>query len=134
MDDFKWEKSMSVGVEKLDKQHKVLVRLINRIHDEAKSNDIKTIVQSSIQILLKYTKEHFVDEEELLILADYPYLEEHQHKHKILTEHVKKIADDLENGSLIEPADLGIFLQNWLIDHIMQEDKKYSPYLVALPH
>ena len=134
MNDFKWEKSMSVGVEKLDRQHKVLTRLVNRIHEEVNNNDINIIVQSSIQLLIKYTKEHFIDEEELMILADYPHLEEHQHKHKILSEQVQKIASDLEQGSLIDASDLGIFLKNWLVDHIMQEDKKYCPYLVTVPH
>ena len=134
MDVFTWDKSMSVGVDKLDQQHRVLLRLINRVHSDAEDANTQNIVNSSIPLLIKYTKEHFVEEEEQMIMADYPHLEEHQLKHKRLTEQVLKLARDIENGMNIEAEDLGIFLKNWLLDHIMQEDKKYSPYLVTVPH
>ena len=134
MDEFKWEKSMSVGVDKLDQQHRVLIRIINRIGPEAEKGDTRSIVENSINLLIKYAREHFVEEEEYLILADYIHLEEHQHKHKILIEQVLKLSAEIDRGVDIDLFALRIFLQNWLIDHIMQEDKKYSQYLISLPH
>jgi hemerythrin len=130
-----WEDKYSVGVEKIDNQHKRLIDIINRLY-YSRGNKTHAVLGETIQELIDYTKTHFTDEEQLMRENGYPDYEAHKKKHESFIEKVKefkneyqKVDDDLlEDYSLV--TEILLFLKTWLCDHILVVDKEYSPYLI----
>lgn len=126
----KWRDSYSVGVEKSDQEHMVLVELINETFIIVRDKGSVATLSEAIVKLIDYTKVHFADEEEALAKVNYPLLDEHKEIHLNLMEQVyefqKQIASEGENLR----TDLYKFLRDWLINHILDEDMKYGEYFI----
>jgi hemerythrin len=59
----------------------------------------------------------------------YPELDAHREKH---TELNRQLADFYRNfylSSRPQTKDVMAFLQHWLYDHILEQDKQYAPFL-----
>ena len=76
-----WSKEYDIGIDRMDFQHKNLVKLINDVSNISKEKDkaIKKMkLKSSIDDLIEYTVYHFQAEEELLEKSQYPLTAEHK--------------------------------------------------------
>jgi hemerythrin-like metal-binding protein len=125
---FEWSNKYSVGVAEIDKQHKVLVDLINQLHDAMMQRKTKEDMGKILQGLLDYTIKHFGHEEKFFDKYSYP--ERVAHK-KIHTEFIAKISefnDDFKSGKSTVSLKLLSFLKDWLVNHIQGTDPKYVPF------
>ncbi|CCQ74737.1 bacteriohemerythrin [Magnetospira sp. QH-2] len=130
-----WNDKMSVGVETLDNDHKILIDLLNRVHSvagEGGGGD-QGVLAKTLDELLDYVRYHFEAEERLMKLADYPNIEAHQELHKTMGAKVAEKHAELVESGLDEKGSLELmnFLSDWLIRHILREDMKYKPYLAG---
>ncbi len=83
--------------------------------------------------LAAYVKYHFEKEEKIMQNISYPDLERQKMLHKDLVNQIVTILVDLKNGKEVSALELKTFLQKWLIDHILGEDKKImAAFLVLL--
>lgn len=135
---FEWKDSYSVGIEKIDNQHKVLIQMINMFYDEihkiheGKSDiTLKELRVSTIDEMKKYAIEHFQTEEDLFLEYGYPDYVAHKTKHDDFFKKVLDVEKRLENGSLILSTEITDFLKEWLVEHIEGCDQEYSEYLVS---
>ena len=126
---FNWSNNYSVGVLEIDSQHKVLVGLINDLHDGMKQGKGKEALGGVLAELVRYTVYHFGFEEKILEGAKYPDLVEHKRTHKDLVAQVQKIKSDYEAGKTVLSMEVMSFLKDWLGNHILGTDKKYSSHL-----
>ena len=55
----------------------------------------------------------------------------HLEQHRSFSAKVVSIRESLKAGTLIAPDDLIGFLNQWLVDHIMNTDKKLAAFLLA---
>jgi hemerythrin len=124
-----WNDSYSVGVKKMDDQHKKLIELINQLHDAMKDGKGNLEVLTVVKGLVDYTVFHFGDEEKLLKDNNYPGILSQETKHKGFVAKVKEFQDDVTSGKLAISMKVNQFLKDWLLEHIVGEDKKYGPYL-----
>ncbi|CAG1023179.1 Bacteriohemerythrin [Patescibacteria group bacterium] len=126
-----WSDHLSVGIEEIDAQHKMLVALINRLYDETivHKADLK-VLDEILNELVEYTIIHFAVEESLFRIFDYPASETHTQHHNQLKEQVMELQKKFRNGQLTVNTELLLFLKNWLQHHILEEDKLYSPFLL----
>ena len=118
------------GVELVDEEHKELFRIIGQVH-EIIADDLKTDKYDEIIRLLEeliiYTKSHFKDEEEYLRSIQFEGLEAQRAAHETFSAGLDEI--DLNKigvhqvGMVEELID---FLAEWLADHILRMDKKFS--------
>lgn len=119
-----WNRSYSIGVEKIDNQHKRLMQfattLENAIQDGSASENMGRILKS----LVDYTCYHFKDEEDLMIQINFSEYDQHKELHMALIDDVRKILLDIRRGRSLSAADLMLFLKKWITDHIEKEDKK----------
>lgn len=124
-----WRDSYSVGVARFDKEHRRLVELINDmfiiVRDKGDSAALNTVVQA----LIEYTEYHFSSEEEAMEEANYPDLVEHKQHHADLKKKVTTFLEQITAGGEDVRTELYHFLREWLINHIVKEDKKYTEYL-----
>lgn len=126
-----WTDSLSVGIQEIDEQHKVLINLINRLFDETIVNQSAIgVTEQVLQELVEYTMVHFAVEESLFRIFDYPEIEAHMRRHVDLKEQVLDLQKKIKKGETVVNSDLLMFLKKWLTNHILQEDKLYAPYLI----
>jgi len=120
-----WSADLELGVKMFDDQHKELVKLINKLYDAMKDNRGEEVLLSILDKLVDYTVYHFDNEEEMF--AKYGYENRAQHI-KIHTD-LKKTAMDLKqkivNGETVIGFNVISFLENWVKNHILVEDRKY---------
>lgn len=124
-----WTQQLSVSVEEIDKQHKRLVNLINMLHDSMRMGKGKEVLGKVLEELTDYTVYHFESEEKLLMQNDYPSYAMHKKEHENLTKQVKEIKEKFDRGDTVITVEFMGFLRDWLNNHILQVDKKYSDFL-----
>lgn len=127
---FNWEQRFEVCVESINSQHKQLVELINNLYDSIKTGNAKESTIPVLKELVKYTENHFADEEALMAKYGFPFLEVHKAEHETF---VHKISDCLAKA-LLDKSSVSIeilqFLLKWLGSHIMGLDQQYSKYFI----
>jgi len=124
----KWRDSYSVGVDKFDQEHMLLVELINEMFTIVRDKGDVTTLTDAVEKLVDYTRGHFSDEEEALEKVNYPKLEEHKEIHANLLEQVVEFQEQIAAEGKDLRTDLYKFLRDWLINHILDEDMQYSEY------
>lgn len=130
-DYFEWLESYSVGVRAFDDAHKNLIGITNKVVTASMENRPLDQITDLLIELIRYTRHHFRDEEELLKETGYDLIEEHKGHHDRLFDQVLQFTDDTFHGR-VEESDLSQFLMDWLITHILEEDMKYKEYLGKL--
>lgn len=127
---------MSVGVSRLDRDHKILIGLINRL-DEAASDGgagARQVMAEVLEVLVAYTIFHFSREEAVMEACGYPALGQHHEDHVALTQEVQDWQQRLcEDPDSIAPPDMLHFLKGWLNHHILLQDMAYRPYAQGNP-
>lgn len=127
-----WTEEMSVGVESLDEDHKRLIELLNRLHENVEAGKTGKALEKVIEQMVKYTQYHFTREEALFNQAGFPQAAEHHHEHEMLMRRALSLQARFENGQSrelsLEAMDV---LQRWLSSHILGSDREYIPYLRA---
>jgi hemerythrin-like metal-binding protein len=79
--------------------------------------------------LIDYTVHHFSAEEKLMEKHNYPGLVAHRAEHKALTAKVMEFQNDFDAGNTTIAVQLMTFLQDWLRNHILSVDQRYSDVL-----
>lgn len=124
-----WSESMSVGVPLVDRDHKVLVSLLNNFHESTTPGSNDKIIEQTLKTLSDYIVYHFAREEEVMKACHYPDHEAHKKLHDSLVEQVTSISlRFFENKEDISKEDLLDFLKEWLVNHILKQDMAFRPY------
>ena len=119
---FVWDNSYSVGNEVIDSQHRRLFDLGNEIQSIQLSEVTRTIMN-----LYKHTRQHFDTEEQHMKAIGYPKLEQHRELHNGLISGLNNLIEKPINTN-IGLEGLKKFVYNWIIDHILNHDKKYFEF------
>lgn len=118
----KWSKAYSVGLPEVDKDHKVLMSLLNRCISTSKQNTKNNELDTILDELLSYTQYHFEREEKIMEMCEYPPLEKHKSTHRFFISVLAQYRSEYQRGELSADK-LLIFLINWLNTHILGTDK-----------
>jgi hemerythrin-like metal-binding protein len=127
-----WTDEMSVGIEVIDEEHRLLMDLLKRLRSAAEDFGNAATVGSVLAKLYQYSRDHFEHEEKILKASGYPDLEEHRKEHQKLKERLAKILNSESpspTGSLLE--DLVEFVESWFQDHLMTMDKRYQTWMAG---
>lgn len=126
-----WSDTLSVGIEEIDGQHKVLVDLVNKMHEAIHQRHGSDVVNSILSDLADYTRIHFAVEESLMRILNYPGYEAHKEIHEELLGAVVDLQEKVATGKKSIGFELMHFLKTWLTKHIMEEDMQYSGFFIA---
>jgi hemerythrin len=126
---FKWSNTYSVNIPTIDEQHQELINILNRLFVSVSKREGNKIIASILDALMDYTQTHFTLEERLMKEADYQDIESHKHEHKRLIDQLDRLCKKymLEEKPIY--FELLSFLRNWLREHILGCDSKYSAAL-----
>ena len=125
----RWHDEYSVNVQRLDTQHVRLFSIANALLDAIEAQDAQEEIAKALDFLLNYTHYHFSEEEALLKRYNYPYDELHNQRHKALIDQVGELTQQWQNGHCLSAENALAFLQGWIVNHILIEDRKYTEFL-----
>jgi hemerythrin-like metal-binding protein len=124
-----WQDFMAIGVPLVDYDHRLMVALVNQVQACIGGKDEAATLGSVLKALDDYTDFHFQREEKLQEHLGYPGLAAHRVEHARLTAQVRDVIRRVQAApGSVRAADLQDFLEAWLMDHILNEDKAFQPY------
>lgn len=124
-----WSRELELGIKVFDDQHKKLIELINQLYDAIRDNKVKSTIDKILNDLVAYTVYHFNTEEEAFKRYGYPDFDKHREIHENLKKTVGEVKAKLDSGKEVIGFNIISFLENWVKNHILIEDKKYAPFL-----
>ena len=124
-----WQPQFNVNVEIIDKQHQLLVKMINDLYAAMARKDSMDILKKLIRQLSTYAAMHFAREEHYFDLLNYPNAESHKKEHEDFELKITQFEDDFNAGIRGLSIEIIRFLSDWLVEHIKGSDKKYGPFL-----
>jgi hemerythrin len=131
MSTIEWDDSLSVGVELIDDEHKMLIQKLRGLSDAFNRRLEQNKILKTLDFLIDYTEFHFTDEERVMTLYSYPGLEEQRKQHEEFRQTLNNILEDYQDEgptkSLAES--INVFLVNWLFGHISGTDLKLGVFL-----
>ena len=131
-----WGEDLVLDIPILDDQHRSLVRIINKLHVVGlKGSD--TITRSFIEgtkEAIHYLRFHFATEEKLMIILDFPGVEEHTIANAAFMEEVINRSKELSEDNQYTPEALVSFLKDRFLSHISSYDNAFANYIFAMEH
>jgi len=126
---FRWTNEYSVNVPQLDKEHQFLFSALNDFYEGLKQGVPKENLNKLVDSLVDYTQFHFRHEEEIMAAANYPGLENHKKEHRQFIEKVLEFSAKFKEGKLLISLEVTSFIKDWIVNHILNEDQKYSSHI-----
>lgn len=127
-----WDKSWSIGVDKIDNQHKELIIRINKLVTAMKEGKGKVEVLNSLDFLEEYVITHFNDEEKIQKENNYPKYETQHKDHEKFKEVLKELRKTFETTgvSALFVINVQQNMSNWCRKHIIELDKDLGDFLM----
>ena len=131
MKEIKWTSDLSVGIELIDEQHKMLIKHLNDLSTSLKSGQGPAKITSTLSFLIDYTNFHFTAEEKHMAENGYSELENHKKMHEEFRTILTNMEEDLEEeGATQSLADsIDTLLVKWLFEHIRMIDVSFGKFL-----
>jgi hemerythrin len=128
---FDWEDDLVIGIEKIDKQHKELVKRIDDLANAILQKQGKNKIRSLMNFMEEYGERHFTDEEKFMTVYEFPGLDNQRKYHQRFRETTKRLRDELKTQTDMEAFASSVqrYLIDWLILHIKSEDKKFGEFI-----
>lgn len=125
MQHISWTSDLATNIPVIDNQHQRIIDYINQLMD-AQQHHSREEVGEVLTQTVDYTLSHFAFEESLMEEAGYPFLNAHKKVHQLF---VKRVADYQQRFSMGEDIadELLTTLRAWLINHIKNDDRDYTP-------
>lgn len=126
-DQFVWQDEYNIGVDTIDKEHKRLFKIINKLlafgEEEKKS---QWACQEGIKYFKEHAIKHFKDEEDYMESIGYKDFETHRHIHNNFRDYtLPALEEELERTDYASDA-VNHFIgvcTGWLVGHTLTEDQ-----------
>jgi hemerythrin-like metal-binding protein len=123
----RWDKKYSVGIRRIDSQHKRIVDILNRLHWIQRESEEKEL-RSIFEQLRSYIDKHFRLEEELMRDHRYPGYEEQKAEHEAFIDRYCDFEKDNLKRKRLNTINIFNFVADWFTNHILKIDMKYRPF------
>jgi hemerythrin len=129
--DFEWKEEYSTGIDEIDRQHKELLSMIEKIYNIGQNILEKDYVDQLLKELVIKLHEHFDCEEELMKKYNYPKLDDQIQQHKQIYENIQQQIVEVrkEQFRLLQ---LLFHLGRWFVDHDNKFDKELGKYIKSV--
>ncbi len=129
MKELVWDHVLSVGIDEIDDDHRILVDLFNILNHSVLEGETAEYLAAVLEELINCTIWHFSHEERLMLKYGYEERDEHKSEHRELIESAKELQQKiLEAEKPVDEEDL-VFLERWLTAHILTADMRLGAFL-----
>lgn len=128
-----WTPNLTVGVEFIDNQHKMLFEKADKLFEAGKNGHAKEYIGELLDFLKDYTKTHFADEERYMLSIHYPEYQAQKNAHEYFVSQLTKLQNDFKTsgGNLLVILNANHLVSDWLMKHISVMDKKIGEFVKA---
>lgn len=126
-----WMPDYNTGIEVIDKQHRLLVDLINELHDAHNNGRDRRTLLKILNKIGMFAASHFAREEHLFDTHGYPDADDHLEEHTYFEDMLFQFEDEFKAGNQEITASALTFFSEWLVNHINSSDKQYVAFLKA---
>jgi hemerythrin len=125
-----WNDSLSVGVDTIDDQHKMLLKNLAELSEAVEGHSGPSEIAGTLDFLVDYTDFHFGTEEKHMEENDYPEYEQHLALHNQFKTTLANLGEDFqEEGATPALAEaINTLLINWFLKHIEVVDQKLGAF------
>jgi diguanylate cyclase (GGDEF)-like protein/PAS domain S-box-containing protein/hemerythrin-like metal-binding protein len=124
-----WDTSYECGNATIDAQHRRLFEISNVLLSAVIGGKSKMVCKQMIEDLLSATIQHFRSEYEIIRSAGYPSADDHSKIHNDLVTSMHLLARQFDSGELEVGKLINFLAVDVISKHMLQEDKKFFPYL-----
>lgn len=123
-----WDSKFEIGNERIDSEHRIFLGLIRQLSIEPDRTSFGSRFERTLREVLKYAEFHFVSEENIMIDAGYPQLDEHRRSHAML---LAELADKIHifRAGRETPDAIVSFLFQWFAMHTSREDRRIAEFI-----
>ncbi len=119
-----WQERFSVGIGAVDHEHRQLIELINRLHDEFARHGPKGGIEAFFGDLLAGISAHFALEERFMRERRYGELAQHKADHERLLDELRDLMDDAAGLGTTGDDALAARLAAWFAHHFETHDAR----------
>jgi hemerythrin-like metal-binding protein len=126
----RWKKIYETGISEIDDLNRKTVSVINDFYKCILSDEIEDEAPALIRKLIRISVELFAVEKQLFEIFKYDedemnvHLDDHDIFVKVLSSALKKV----KRGDMLVIYKLADYLRNWIIEHLMIEDRKFADF------
>ncbi|MFC1673313.1 bacteriohemerythrin [Pseudomonadota bacterium] len=126
----KWSADLLIGIEDIDQEHQGLIACLGDLVAACDADESAEVQGKLLEQLRQRTREHFVHEEDEMSKLGYPEFEAHQAIHGELISELDDIVEAFaDTGSQGLSAETLQYLEDWLSQHIVMEDRKIGKFV-----
>lgn len=125
-----WDPSYNLGVNEIDRHHQKLVELINNVYDIILYSTKKRDIEKVLKELMDYTNYHFEAEEQLMKEIKFTSYRSHVKRHNEFKMQLDALCAVYHSGEAFVSTDVVLFLREWLVNHILNADKKMAMHVL----
>ena len=122
----KWKKEYSIGVPKLDNQHKKILKIVNQVFGQQLSQQNEKEIEEILDYLQDYIKVHFKAEEEYMLKHHYAGYEEQRKEHNEFIDRLFEAQKEYFKHGRVTSINIFNFVWDWFSQHILVLDKQLS--------
>jgi hemerythrin-like metal-binding protein len=119
---------LEMGIPEIDDQHRKLFELLNKLLSAMLAQHSGDRVDKALGQLETFARKHFAFEEQLMSDIAFADQATHAEEHKQLMRELASFRERARTGDLT--AELPKLIRSWIIEHLVQFDRKYSDYLL----
>jgi hemerythrin-like metal-binding protein len=116
-----WRKEFETGVPSVDHEHRELVDLINRLHEQMASGADKARVSEFLGEVFARIAAHFALEESIMRKHAYDEYAAHKAEHERLLDEIRDIMDGV---SAEYASSLSTVVRDWFVNHFKSKDAR----------
>jgi len=125
---FSWREEYSTNVESMDKDHMFFLEKANTLYQLIVANDQQAFLETLDQ-MIQFAQNHFKAEESLMKAHDFPDYRIHHKKHKRIIREALEVKKKIQENRMDVDSEFVNYLKDWIINHILTEDRKYGAFL-----
>lgn len=125
-----WKDELALNIESIDKQHKQIINILQSLYDALLVHDTREHFQNLCSQLILISRDHFNEEERLMLKFFYPDTEAHIGLHMTFMTIVSTLIGNIRGEQYAYALDNVRYLTSWYIDHILDADRQYSHFVL----
>jgi hemerythrin-like metal-binding protein len=120
-----WRKEFETGIPDVDHEHRELVDLINRLHEQMAGGADPARVTDFLGEVFARIAAHFALEESIMRKHAYDEYEAHKSEHERLLDEIRDIMDaQRETPSSAYGGSLSSTVRDWFVNHFKSKDAR----------
>ena len=124
-----WKDQYSIGYKDIDTQHRMLLGLLNELIDLIDGSGPPEQISSIFKRLCSYAIMHFSNEEHYLKASGSPDLGLQESDHATFVRQILAFDQAYDPSDPRLLAETQSFLRHWFLDHILNSDMAYVPFM-----